>query len=54
MLIRQKMMTTDARPNMKGIENFLKLAVEHGGMPSVPPLETWVDRTYVEKAIRTM
>jgi ABC-type nitrate/sulfonate/bicarbonate transport system substrate-binding protein len=50
MLIRQKMLSADARPNMKGIENFLKLAVEHGGITSVPPLETWVDRTYVEKA----
>ena len=52
MLIRQKMLSTDARPNMKGIDNFLKLAVEHGGIPSVPPLETWVDRSYVEKASR--
>ena len=53
MLIRQKMLSTDVRPNMKGIENFLKLAVEHGGMASVPPLETWVDRSYVEKASRS-
>jgi NitT/TauT family transport system substrate-binding protein len=52
MLIRQKMLSTDARPNMKGIDNFLKLAVEHGGITSVPPLETWVDRSYVEKASR--
>ena len=54
MLIRQKMMSTDARPNMKGIENFLKLAVDHGGLTSVPPLETWVDRSYVEKASRSL
>ena len=53
MLIRQKMLSTDVRPNMQGIENFLKLAVEHGGMASVPPLETWVDRSYVEKASRS-
>lgn len=53
MLIRQKMLSTDARPNMKGIENFLKLAVEHGGITSVPPLDTWVDRSYVEKASRS-
>jgi NitT/TauT family transport system substrate-binding protein len=52
MLIRQKMLSMDARPNMKGIDNFLKLAVEHGGITSVPPLETWVDRSYVEKASR--
>jgi ABC-type nitrate/sulfonate/bicarbonate transport system substrate-binding protein len=52
MLIRQKMLSTDALPNMKGIDNFLKLAVEHGGITSVPPLETWIDRTYVEKASR--
>lgn len=52
MLIRQKMLSTDARPNLKGIDNFLKLAVEHGGITSVPPLETWVDRSYVEKASR--
>jgi NitT/TauT family transport system substrate-binding protein len=52
MLIRQKMLSTDARPNMKGIDNFLKLAVEHGGITSVPPLETWVDRSYVEKGSR--
>ena len=54
MLIRQKMMSTDARPNMKGIENFLKLAVDHGGLSAVPPLETWVDRSYVEKASRSL
>ncbi|MET0503347.1 MAG: ABC transporter substrate-binding protein [Candidatus Binatia bacterium] len=52
MLIRQKMLSVDLRPNMKGIDNFLKLAVEHGGITSVPPLETWVDRSYVEKASR--
>jgi ABC-type nitrate/sulfonate/bicarbonate transport system substrate-binding protein len=52
MLIRQKMLTTDGRPNMRGIENFLKLAVEHGGIQSVPPLETWVDLSYLEKASR--
>jgi ABC-type nitrate/sulfonate/bicarbonate transport system substrate-binding protein len=52
MLIRQKMLSTDARPNLKGIENFLKLAVEHGGIPSVPPLKNWVDSSYVEKASR--
>ena len=52
MLIRQKMLSTDARPNLKGIENFLKLAVEQGGIPSVPPLKNWVDTRYVEKASR--
>ena len=53
MLIRQKMLSTDARPNMKGIENFLKLAVDHGGIPSVPPLKSWVDPSYVDKASRS-
>jgi ABC-type nitrate/sulfonate/bicarbonate transport system substrate-binding protein len=52
MLIRQKMLTTDGRPNIRGIDNFLKLAVEHGGITAVPPLETWVDLSYVEKASR--
>jgi ABC-type nitrate/sulfonate/bicarbonate transport system substrate-binding protein len=51
MLIRDKMLSTDGRPNMKGIENLLQISVKYGaGMTAVPPLDKWVDLAYLDKA----
>jgi NitT/TauT family transport system substrate-binding protein len=49
-MVAQKMLNLDARPNMKGIENVLNMAVQQGHMASVPPLDTWVDLSYLDKA----
>jgi ABC-type nitrate/sulfonate/bicarbonate transport system substrate-binding protein len=55
MLIRERMLSTDGRPNPKGIENLLQISVKHGaGMPAVPPLDKWVDLTYLERASATL
>jgi ABC-type nitrate/sulfonate/bicarbonate transport system substrate-binding protein len=51
MLIREKMLSTDGRPNARGIENLLQIAVKYGsGMSAVPPLDKWVDLSYLERA----
>jgi NitT/TauT family transport system substrate-binding protein len=51
MLIREKMLSTDGRPNIKGIENLLQISVKYGaGMTAVPPLDKWVDLAYLDKA----
>jgi len=55
MLIRQKMLSVDGRPNAKGIENLLQISVKYGsGMSAVPPLEKWVDLTYLDRAAATL
>ena len=55
MLIREKMLSTDGRPNPKGIENLLQISVKYGtGMSAVPPLDKWVDLTYLERAATTL
>jgi ABC-type nitrate/sulfonate/bicarbonate transport system substrate-binding protein len=55
MLIREKMLSTDGRPNVKGIENLLQISVKYGiGLSSVPPLEKWVDLSYLDKAAASL
>ena len=52
MLIREKMLSTDGRPNIKGIENLLQISIKYGtGMSAVPPLDKWVDLSYLDKAV---
>jgi ABC-type nitrate/sulfonate/bicarbonate transport system substrate-binding protein len=54
LLIRQKMLSTNGRPNMKGIENLLQVSVKYGVViSSIPALEKWVDLSYLEKAAAT-
>ena len=49
------MLSMDGKPNAKGIENLLQISVKHGaGMPAVPPLDKWVDLTYLERATATL
>jgi len=55
MLIREKMLSMDGRPNAKGIENLLQISVKYGtGMSVVPPLDKWVDLTYLDRAAATL
>jgi ABC-type nitrate/sulfonate/bicarbonate transport system substrate-binding protein len=55
MLIREKMLSTDGLPNIKGIENLLQISVKYGaGMSAVPPLDKWVDLNYLDKAAASL
>jgi ABC-type nitrate/sulfonate/bicarbonate transport system substrate-binding protein len=49
-MVVQKMLNLDARPNLKGIETVLGMAVQQGALDTIPPLNTWVDLSYLEKA----
>ena len=40
------------RPNLKGTETILKLANEQGALPDIPPLDRWIDLSYLDKASR--
>jgi ABC-type nitrate/sulfonate/bicarbonate transport system substrate-binding protein len=55
LLVEQKMLSTDVRPNMKGIENLLQVSIKYGvAIPAVPPLEKWVDLSYLDKAAASL
>jgi ABC-type nitrate/sulfonate/bicarbonate transport system substrate-binding protein len=51
-MVVQKMLSTTARPNMKGLENIQNLTYEYGGLQFIPPLDSWVDLSYLDKASR--
>jgi NitT/TauT family transport system substrate-binding protein len=51
-LVTQKMLSQTARPNMKGLENIQALTYQYGGLQFIPPLDSWVDMSYLEKASR--
>jgi ABC-type nitrate/sulfonate/bicarbonate transport system substrate-binding protein len=53
-MVTQKMLSTNARPNMKGLENIQALTYQYGGLQFIPPLESWVDLSYLDKAERTL
>ncbi|HEY7064519.1 MAG TPA: ABC transporter substrate-binding protein [Chloroflexota bacterium] len=53
-MVVQKMMSTTARPNMKGLENIGALTYQYGGLQFIPPLDSWVDMSYLDKAERTL
>ena len=51
LLIREKMLSTDGRPNLRGIENLLQVSMKYGvAITALPPLEKWVDLSYLDKA----
>ncbi len=50
-LITQKMLSRDLKPNNKGIENLLNLAVNQKNLDKVPPLDSWIDLSYLNKAL---
>lgn len=55
LLVEQKMLSTDVRPNMKGIENLLQVSAKYGvAITSIPPLEKWVDLSFLDRAATTV
>jgi ABC-type nitrate/sulfonate/bicarbonate transport system substrate-binding protein len=53
LLINKKYLSTDGRPDAKGIQNMLALTMKYGTeRQNIPPLDRWVDLTYMDKAAR--
>jgi ABC-type nitrate/sulfonate/bicarbonate transport system substrate-binding protein len=51
-MVTQKMLSTTGRPSMKGLENIQALTYQYGGLQFIPPLDSWVDMSYLEQASR--
>jgi ABC-type nitrate/sulfonate/bicarbonate transport system substrate-binding protein len=51
-VIGKQLLPRDLRPNRKGIENVLNLAHQQGALPEIPPLDTWIDLSYLDRASR--
>jgi ABC-type nitrate/sulfonate/bicarbonate transport system substrate-binding protein len=51
-VIGGRLLPRDLRPNRKGIENILTLAHQQGSLPEIPPLDNWMDLSYLDKASR--
>jgi ABC-type nitrate/sulfonate/bicarbonate transport system substrate-binding protein len=51
-LIGQKMLSRDLRPNLRGVESQLAMAQRMGAIEKIPPLEQWIDLSYLEQASR--
>jgi NitT/TauT family transport system substrate-binding protein len=51
-VIGKRLLPRELRPNRKGIENILTLAHEQGALPEIPPLDNWVDLSYLDRASR--
>ncbi len=49
-MIVQQMLSLTMRPNLKGIENVLALGLQQGSLTAMPPVERWVDLSYLDKA----
>ena len=53
LMINQQYLSTDGMPDRKGIENMLTLTTKYGvGRVTIPPMERWVDLSYMKKAAR--
>jgi ABC-type nitrate/sulfonate/bicarbonate transport system substrate-binding protein len=53
LMINQKYLSTDGRPDMRGIKNMLAITTKYGTERStIPPLDRWVDLSYMDKAMR--
>jgi ABC-type nitrate/sulfonate/bicarbonate transport system substrate-binding protein len=50
LMVNQKMLSANVQPNMKGVQNMMDLAVQQGAMDKAPPIDSWVDLSYLEKA----
>lgn len=50
LMVNKNLLSPNLQPNMKGIQNLLDLAVQLGAMEKEPPINTWVDLSYLEKA----
>lgn len=53
-LITKQMLSRTMQPNPTGITNLLTLSVQYGEMPSIPPLETWIDTSYLDAAEQSL
>lgn len=51
-MIVQQMLSRNLRPNRRGIENIMAMAHEQGALDQVPPLDSWLDLSYLDKASR--
>jgi ABC-type nitrate/sulfonate/bicarbonate transport system substrate-binding protein len=51
-MIVQQMLSRTLRPNMQGVENILNIAHQQGALTEIPPYDTWIDLSYLEKASR--
>jgi ABC-type nitrate/sulfonate/bicarbonate transport system substrate-binding protein len=51
-MIDRGMLSRTLRPNLKGIDNVLAIAYQQGALDQIPPLDTWVDLSYLEQASR--
>jgi len=51
-VIGKQLLPRDLRPNRQGIENVLNLAHQQGALPEIPPLDTWIDLSYLDRASR--
>ena len=51
-LIRQQMLSPTLQPNRAGIARILGLSAQLGGLEAVPPLDQWIDLSYLERASR--
>ena len=51
-MIDHGMLSRTLRPNLQGIDNVLTIAYQQGALDQIPPLDTWVDLSYLEQASR--
>jgi ABC-type nitrate/sulfonate/bicarbonate transport system substrate-binding protein len=53
LMINQKYLSTDGRPDIQGIRNMLAITTKYGTERStIPPLDRWVELSYMDKAAR--
>ncbi len=50
--VNQQMLSRTLRPNLAGVETILRMAHEQDALPVIPPLDTWIDLSYLDKASR--
>lgn len=51
-VVGQQMLSRDLRPNVRGIENIVNIAYDKGALEQKPPVESWIDLSYLERASR--
>jgi ABC-type nitrate/sulfonate/bicarbonate transport system substrate-binding protein len=49
-MIDKRMLSRTLRPSLTGIESVLAMAHQYGALEQIPPLDTWVDLSYLDKA----
>ncbi|HLH22328.1 MAG TPA: ABC transporter substrate-binding protein [Chloroflexota bacterium] len=51
-MVTKRLLPRDLRPNRTAIENILTIAHQQGALPEIPPLDSWIDLSYLDKASR--